>query len=87
MDNIDLSHRTTAKASIRALVKERGLGDFLRLTSEVVAEFLPGRRGRPTRAEAPFHMAYKAISAALPLVEAAETRASEAAVAEEEAEG
>jgi hypothetical protein len=78
MDNVDLSHRSTAKASIRALIKERGLSDFLTLTSEVIGDFLPGRRGRPTRGEAPFHMAFKALGAVLPLVEAAEAHALEA---------
>lgn len=73
MDN-DLSHRSTAKASIRALIKERGLADFLRLAGEVVGDFLPQRRGRPTRGEAPFHMAFKAINAILPLVEEAEAK-------------
>jgi hypothetical protein len=77
MDN-DLSHRSTAKASIRALIKERGLADFLRLAGEVVGDFLPQRRGRPTRGEAPFHMALKAINAILPLVEEAEAKNVEA---------
>lgn len=78
MNDANLSHRTTAKASIRALIKERGLADFLRLTGEVVSDFLPNRRGRPTRGEAPFHMAFKAINAVLPLVEEAEAAAVEA---------
>ena len=78
MDNASLSHRSTAKASIRSLIKERGLADFLRLTGEVVGDFLPNRRGRPTRAEAPFHMAFKAISAVLPLVEEAEAKSLDA---------
>jgi len=78
MDNVNLSHRSTAKASIRALIKERGLSDFLELATEVVGDFLPGRRGRPTRGEAPFHMAYKALGAVIPLVAAAEAHALEA---------
>ena len=78
MDNTTLSHRSTAKAALRNLIKDRGLSDFLRLTGEVVGEFLPGRRGRPTRAEAPFHMAFKAINAVLPFVEEAEVKATEA---------
>ncbi|NBT36179.1 MAG: hypothetical protein EBT03_11725 [Betaproteobacteria bacterium] len=78
MDNTSLSHRSTAKAALRNLIKERGLSDFLRLTGEVVGEFLPGRRGRPTRSEAAFHIAHKAVAAVLPFVEEAEAKASEA---------
>jgi hypothetical protein len=81
MDNASLSHRSTAKASIRSLIKERGLADFLRLTGEVVSDFLAKLAARTDLSAADIALrdeAFKAISAVLPLVEEAEAESLEA---------
>ena len=88
---MNIAHRSTAKAAIRSLIREYKVSGFFELVADVLKESIPGRRGRPTLAEQPYHMSFKAISSVLPHVAQLESRelnpepaAARAAAAESE---
>lgn len=61
-----ISHKSTAKATLRNLLSTFGKSGTLTLLNEVLSESLPSRRGRPTRDEAVTRFIVSAVGAIIP---------------------
>lgn len=69
-----ITHKSTAKASLRNLLAVHGKSGTLNLLAEVMAESLPSRRGRPTRDEAVTRLVLGALTTILPEVVSGEEK-------------
>ena len=69
---MDMTHRHTAKASLRDLLAAHGKSGTILLLAEVLREQLPSRRGRPTRQESVVRLALSGLEAAYQAVANAE---------------
>lgn len=63
-----ISHKSTAKATLRSLLSTYGKSGTLTLLNEVLTESLPARRGRPTRDQAVTRLVTSALEAIIPEV-------------------
>lgn len=79
----DMSHRHTAKSSLRQLLAAHGSAGLLSLLGEVINEDLPARRGRPTREEAVGRAITKSLGSLIPEVITLEGKAMNAKAKEE----
>lgn len=74
-----ISHKSTAKATIRNLITEHGKSGTLNLLREVLEEGLPARRGRPTRNESVTRLMVSTLETLIPEVVFCEEKVTEVA--------
>lgn len=72
-----VSHKSTAKATLRDLLSQHGKSGTLSLLREVLEEGLPARRGRPTRSESVTRLMVTTLETLIPEIVFCEEKVSE----------